>query len=120
MALPWPGNVRQLENFIEQAIVLAQGDSLNEHDLLLDSSPFPESGAQSSLQLDAGLPLREVERRYILHTLREVGFNRTRAAARLGISLRCLQYKLKHYIDEPGDIERSVNRFAGVQRMLRG
>ena len=41
--------------------------------------------------------MEELEKRYILQTLARVGHNRTHAAAALGISLRCLQYKLKAY-----------------------
>jgi hypothetical protein len=47
--------------------------------------------------LPAGLTLRELEQQYILQTLDGVGGNRTQAARLLGISLRCLQYKLKAY-----------------------
>jgi len=45
------------------------------------------------------LPLREVERRHILGTLHRVNGNRTEAAKLLGISVRCLQYKLKAYAE---------------------
>ena len=97
MALPWPGNVRQLENFLAQAVVLAESDMLTERDLFVEEVP-PIAGAPSSaLQLEPDLPLREVERRYILRTLQRAQGNRTEAAKLLGISVRCLQYKLKAY-----------------------
>jgi transcriptional regulator with PAS, ATPase and Fis domain len=99
MALPWPGNVRQLENFLAQAVVLAEGDILTEHDLFLEELPPTSAPAASVAQGDAILPLREVERRHILHTLKRVHGNRTEAAKLLGISIRCLQYKLKAYAD---------------------
>jgi DNA-binding NtrC family response regulator len=95
-ALPWPGNVRQLENFLAQAVVLAEGDMLSERDLFVDdpgSAHVPASGSV----FEADLPLREVERRHILRTLQRVHGNRTEAARVLGISVRCLQYKLKAY-----------------------
>ena len=95
-ALPWPGNVRQLENFLAQAVVLAEGDMLTERDLFVDdpsSAHVPASGGV----FEADLPLREVERRHILRTLQRVHGNRTEAARVLGISVRCLQYKLKAY-----------------------
>jgi hypothetical protein len=47
--------------------------------------------------LPPGLTLRDLEQQYILQTLDSVGGNRTQAARLLGISLRCLQYKLKAY-----------------------
>ena len=103
-ALPWPGNVRQLENFLAQAVVLAEGDMLTERDLFVDEAPVATPGV-SAAPGDPILPLREVERRHILHTLQRVGGNRTEAARLLGISIRCLQYKLKAYADsEPAPV----------------
>jgi DNA-binding NtrC family response regulator len=96
MALPWPGNIRQLENFLAQAVVLAESDLLTERDLFLDD-PASVNATAASLQFEPELPLREVERRHILRTLQRVRGNRTEAARLLGISIRCLQYKLKAY-----------------------
>ena len=98
VGLPWPGNVRQLENFIEQAIVLAEGDVLTERDLFThDSAARSATPVVPTDTYEPGLPLREVERRHILRTLQKVGGNRTEAARQLQISVRCLQYKLKEY-----------------------
>jgi transcriptional regulator with PAS, ATPase and Fis domain len=92
----WPGNVRQLENCIEQAVVLSENDTID-----IDVLPLNETskrGADSAKPaLPAGLTLRDLEQQYILQTLDGVGGNRTQAARLLGISLRCLQYKLKAY-----------------------
>ena len=99
MSLPWPGNVRQLENFLAQAVVLVDGDMLTERDLFVDDAA-PTAGTstgQSAVPVEAGLPLREVERRHILGTLQQAQGNRTEAARQLGISGRCLQSKLKAY-----------------------
>jgi len=101
--MPWPGNIRQLENFLAQAVVLAEGDTLAERDLFVDDvAAAPVATASTNLQLEPGLQLREVERRYILRTLQRVQGNRTEAARLLGISVRCLQYKLKAY-SQTGD-----------------
>jgi DNA-binding NtrC family response regulator len=113
MALPWPGNVRQLENFLEQAVVLAEGDTLTDRDLF--AGDFAGGvGAPASLPsgvFEAGLPLSEVERRHILRTLHKVHGNRTEAARLLQISVRCLQYKLKAY-------GRDVDAVTGSDRGL--
>ena len=109
MALPWPGNVRQLENFLEQAVVLAEGDTLTDRDLFageVSTVAAPPAPAISGL-FEAGLPLSEVERRHILRTLHKVHGNRTEAARLLQISVRCLQYKLKAY---GRDVESSSDR----------
>jgi DNA-binding NtrC family response regulator len=105
--MPWPGNVRQLENFVEQAVVLAaEGDTLTELELFANhaSAGTPDASshsASSHMMYEPGLPLWEVERRHILNTLRKVGGNRTEAARQLAISVRCLQYKLKEYTTDP-------------------
>jgi len=113
MALPWPGNVRQLENFLEQAVVLAEGDTLTDRDLFagdLSSAAAAPSSVLSGL-FEAGLPLSEVERRHILRTLHKVHGNRTEAARLLQISIRCLQYKLKAY---GGDVDASTGSDRGL------
>jgi len=93
----WPGNIRQLENCIEQAVVLSERDTID-----VDVLPLTEAGGKRATEpakpgLPAGLTLRDLEQQYILQTLESVGGNRTQAARVLGISLRCLQYKLKAY-----------------------
>jgi len=92
----WPGNVRQLENCIEQAVVLANEEIIDVDVLSLDDRE-PKKHPGKSDPARAGLTLLEVEQEHILRTLQAVNGNRTRAARLLGISLRCLQYKLKSY-----------------------
>src|SRR5947207_2861684 len=107
----WPGNVRQLENCIEQALVLADDETIDVDVLSLDEhEPRKASGAVPSAPL--GLTLREVEQEHILRTLRAVDGSRTRAAKILGISLRCLQYKLKSYAEEGAE---HLEPFGGSQ-----
>ena len=108
--LPWPGNVRQLENFLEQAFVLAEGTSLTERDLFANEGVAITPIASMSSAYEPGLPLREVERRHILRTLQKVGGNRTEAARQLRISLRSLQYKLKEYVAEAAPPESNPPR----------
>jgi len=85
---PWPGNIRELQNIIERAVILSSGEIDHRH-LNLD---LPEDNGQ----LTNGL-LGATERAAIEKTLREVGGNRKRAAQILGISLRTLQYRIKEY-----------------------
>ena len=101
IAFPWPGNIRQLENSIEQAVVLAEGGVLSDRDLFAGDFASAAVGASPAPDLsglfEAGLPLGEVERRHIIRTLHLTRGNRTEAARLLQISIRCLQYKLKAY-----------------------
>jgi DNA-binding NtrC family response regulator len=92
----WPGNVRQLENCIEQAVVLSE-DTIDLDVLPLGEVPGKRATEGAKPGLPSGLTLRDLEQQYILQTLDGVGGNRTQAARLLGISLRCLQYKLKAY-----------------------
>jgi DNA-binding NtrC family response regulator len=104
----WPGNVRQLENCIEQAVVLANEEIIDVDVLSLDHrEPKKMVGHHEAAQ--AGLTLREVEQEHILRTLHAVNGNRTRAARLLGISLRCLQYKLKSYAQNDGAALESIS-----------
>jgi DNA-binding NtrC family response regulator len=110
-ALPWPGNVRQLENFLAQAVVLVEGDMLTERDLFVDDLASAHAAAPTTT-FEADLPLREVERRHILRALQRAHGNRTEAAKGLGISVRCLQYKLKAYaqaLETPAAITSTSN-----------
>jgi transcriptional regulator with PAS, ATPase and Fis domain len=103
----WPGNVRQLENCIEQAVVLANEEVIDVDVLSLDHRE-PKKMAGHHEAGHAGLTLREVEQEHILRTLHAVNGNRTRAARLLGISLRCLQYKLKSYAQGEGSALESI------------
>src|SRR6266566_3121712 len=104
----WPGNVRQLENCIEQAVVLANEEIIDVDVLSLDDRE-PKKHPGKSDPARAGLTLREVEQEHILRTLEAMNGNRTRAARLLGISLRCLQYKLKSYAQGENPALESVD-----------
>jgi transcriptional regulator with PAS, ATPase and Fis domain len=95
-AYDWPGNVRQLENCIEQAVVLGEDDTVDVSALLLGDSVHDQPSEEPT-GLPPGLSLRDLEHQYIVQTLENFDGNRTRAAGSLGISLRSLQYKLKEY-----------------------
>jgi DNA-binding NtrC family response regulator len=104
----WPGNVRQLKNWIEQALVLADGDLIDiEHFPSLSREAHDVMGAQAPMA-PLGLRLEELERWYVLETLKRVDGNRTKAARQLGISLRGLQYKLRRYGTNTGGVEPDV------------
>ena len=100
----WPGNVRELQNVIERAVLLATGPTLSADDfadLPVRATPMHVDSAALDTALDAAATLAEVvaaaERGAIIAALRESGDNKTRAAERLGISVRSLWYKLQRY-----------------------
>jgi Nif-specific regulatory protein len=92
MVNPWKGNVRELQNVIERAVVLCTGAMIAVDDI--------KSMEQPELTGTSGLTLEEFERRLIQATLNENGGNRTRTAQKLGVSLRWLQYRLKEWSNE--------------------
>ncbi len=100
-AYRWPGNVRELENCIESAVVLCEGEILEEHLPLPSVDRAVSTGAVAEAATPAGapglLPLAEVERRHILRVLESVKGNRTAAAKVLEIGRNTLARKLKEY-----------------------
>jgi DNA-binding NtrC family response regulator len=95
-AYRWPGNVRELRNTLERMMVLADGDLLTENDL-----PEELMGGSSAVappkEMPSNLTMDELERLAITKALEQCAGNRTHAAERLGISVRTLQRKLRHY-----------------------
>ena len=83
----WPGNVRELENTVERLVVFSRGSTIDVTDLPFKASAGPDLQERLFLDLPA---LDEIERRYLLHVLEQVGGNRTRAAEVLGIDRRTL------------------------------
>jgi len=88
----WPGNIRELENAIQRAVVISEKEFLSPEDLFLKIDP--ESRVSFSLE---NVTLEEMERRLIQHTLQRVGGNRTKAAKILGVSVRTIRNKIKKY-----------------------
>ncbi len=91
----WPGNVRQLMNTIESAVVLSNSPYLAEQDLPI-ISPEGEPGQPVHL-ITPELPLDEVEKTTILKTLEAARGNKSEAARRLGITRVTLHKKLRRY-----------------------
>jgi DNA-binding NtrC family response regulator len=99
---PWPGNVRELRNAIEHAMLLTEDGTVRKEHLpetVLKLEPAPQSVRKAAPARAAGVKeqLAEVEQAAIVDALRLDAGNRTRAARRLGISLRSLLYKIDKY-----------------------
>jgi DNA-binding NtrC family response regulator len=95
-AYPWPGNVRELEHALERAVVMAPNDAIEPELLGLAPSPHvAERADDGQVTLPLGLPLEEVERRYVEATLAAMKGNRTRAAQALGVGRNTLKRKTK-------------------------
>ena len=90
LAYDWPGNIRELENAIERAIILSRDSSITTTDL-------PQENVSLISSASIGKNLKEVEKTHILNVLRETGENYSEAARILGVSRMTLYNKAKEY-----------------------
>ncbi|HEY9102569.1 sigma-54 dependent transcriptional regulator [Chitinimonas sp.] len=111
----WEGNIRELENVMQRALILAPGDEIEPEHLFLPAvrrQDLPQA-AKIAVAEPAALPqvapvapqpvvtdIRMLERQHILETLKQAGGVRKLAAERLGMSERTLRYKLQQYREE--------------------
>lgn len=91
----FPGNVRELENILERAMALCEGNVIDVMDLHLPQAISEKSIALSSGSTDLTGLLIDQEKELILDALEKTKWNRTAAARLLGISFRTLRYRLK-------------------------
>jgi two-component system, NtrC family, response regulator HydG len=94
---PWPGNIRELENVLERAVIMCQTETLT----LKELAPALQSCAFRPLGNEEEPSLPELERQLIIRTLEKMSRNRRQAAEVLGISLDELNLKIRAY-----DLER--------------
>lgn len=92
----WPGNIRELANVIERAVVMNSSGTLTADELSLDGASCPVKLSPQPTPYKQ-MTLQELEKQHILETLALCNQNRTRAASALGISIRTLRNKLNTY-----------------------
>ncbi len=92
-AYDFPGNIRELRNIVERAVLLTDGEVIRPEALPADLTPRPQGAAADAEE--AILPLDQVEHRYVRWALERVNGDKKRLARLLGISERTLYRKLE-------------------------
>jgi two-component system response regulator PilR (NtrC family) len=107
----WRGNVRELENVIERAVIFAEGRQITASDL-----PFPADESGDEDGEDLKLAMTQFERQYLVYSLRRHGYDKTETARHLGIGISSLYRKLEE-LKIPKDPEATD---AGLSSETRG
>ncbi len=93
----YPGNVRELENIIERAVVLCRGSMLSSNDLPVTVRTKPQEDDNQQIDLTLNEQVERLEKKLIYDALNNAEGNQSKAAALLGLTERNLRYKLKIY-----------------------
>jgi DNA-binding NtrC family response regulator len=95
---PWPGNARELSNFIRRVVTMSNANTIGPEHLAAEfSRPMAAKALPVHNGLQPGTPIRELERQLLETTLQLTGGNRTHAAEMLGISLRTIRNKIREF-----------------------
>jgi DNA-binding NtrC family response regulator len=93
----WPGNVRQLRNVVESAVLLCPGSVLQAAALNIPDPGRAGLEGHAAVTFPEGMPLTEIERQVLEQTLARYQGNRTLTAEKLGLSRRTIQRKIKEH-----------------------
>ncbi|WP_373974855.1 sigma-54 dependent transcriptional regulator [Chitinibacter sp. SCUT-21] len=101
----WPGNIRELDNVMQRALILAPGDEVAADHLFLPHQAAKIAGAVVDAEpVPVSSNIKDMEKTMILDALKSVGGVRKAAAEKLGMSERTLRYKLAQYREEDGSL----------------
>ncbi len=117
MRYNWPGNIRELENAIERAMLLTEGPNVSNADLRLGELTTTAAAGDGTPLVripPTGIPLEEIERQTLIEALKMSNWVQKDAAELLSISPRVMNYKIKTLgIDYPRSRRSSILEAAG-------
>ena len=94
----WPGNIRELQNAMERAVLMSEGSTIKPDDLGLPFKMEPVEDIHDYIRIPpGGIRLEDVEKELILQSLKMTDWVQKDAAELLGVSSRVLNYKIKHF-----------------------
>ena len=102
LSYEWPGNIRELQNVVERAVILSQGHEIKSHHLPKEIQRTPTSKIEEQQELiinfpDQGISFEDVEKELILKAMEKSNGNQTKAAQLLGITRSALLYRAQKY-----------------------
>ena len=115
----WPGNIRELRNAIERAMLLAEGDTLTADDF---SASITGAALSERVELPAGgIDLDELERSLLVQALQRTGWNQTKAAGLLGLNRDQIRYRIEKFqLERPSAAQGlTAGFFARAREIIR-
>lgn len=97
IAYSWPGNIRELKNCIERAMIFTESDEISSEDILIPEIGLKQKKETEILFPNEGISLVEIEKKYLISAMNKSNGNQSKAAKLLNLSLDTFRYRIKKY-----------------------
>ena len=93
----WPGNIRELKNCIERAMIFTETDEISSEDILISENELKNKNESGLFFPNEGISLVEIEKNYLISAMKKANGNQSKAAKLLNLSLDTFRYRIKKY-----------------------